>query len=190
MREVPPSPELERLLADFGNRGGVLEFVFLQAQQELPASELHRAAALAGMAAIDRFYEEHARRYAVPLDARFRITWDATRLVGEHVSFETFWGTDDEVIRSGVVPNVNGYKTAFFLPPYNMRGDEQEKQQLFAHINALTLGPDPSACEIFSWGTDWSNYFDAGKEWWGTFFWTLRQPGSDLFTVIGASSTD
>ena len=40
------------------------------------------------------------------------------------------------------------------------------------------------------WGTDWSNYFDAGKEGWGTFFWTIRRPGSDFITVIGASTTD
>jgi hypothetical protein len=198
MREISPDPELARLLADFGRRGGVLDFVFLQSEKEMPPPEPHRAAALAGMAAIDRRLETYAEATTstqYPIEIFYRVTWDAARLTGEQIPFETFWGSDDATPTqtsqtSWTIPNVDGYKTAFFLPPYPLRGSEQEHQQLFASINAFLLGPNPNACEIFSWGTDWSNYFDAGKEWWGAFFWTLREPDADVFTVIGASSTD
>ncbi len=44
--------------------------------------------------------------------------------------------------------------------------------------------------EIYSWSDDWSNYFNAGKEWWGTFFWTILNRKQKTITVIGGSSTD
>lgn len=38
--------------------------------------------------------------------------------------------------------------------------------------------------------TDWSNYFDAGKEWWGTFYWTVFNKKNNTIMVLGASETD
>ena len=196
--EIEPAPELARLLREFGACGGVLDYVFLRCRATGRPEELHRSVAVAGMAAIDRRLERYAISHATaqyPINIFYRATWDAARLVGEQVPFEMFWGNDDAAAKptgrnSWSIPNVDGYKTAFFQPPYPLRGTEQEHEQLFAHIGFLLFGPDPRACEIFSWGTDWSNYFDAGKEWWGAFFWTLRQPEADVFTVIGASTTD
>lgn len=43
---------------------------------------------------------------------------------------------------------------------------------------------------IYRWSDDWSNYFDQGKEWWGTFFWTILIPDKRRIVVIAASSTD
>ena len=111
------------------------------------------------------------------------------------MSFTTFWGTDDMKPKpigqhAWSIPNVDGYKTAFFHPPYGLCGSDHEKECLFDGINAFILGSNPTDCEIFSWSTDWSNYFDAGKEWWGAFYWTVCATGSDSIVVIGASSTD
>lgn len=44
--------------------------------------------------------------------------------------------------------------------------------------------------EIYKWSDDWSNYFDAGKEWWGTFYWTLLNKDTKQVIVIGASASD
>lgn len=44
--------------------------------------------------------------------------------------------------------------------------------------------------EIFRWSDDWSNYFDAGKEWWGTYFWTVYNKQNNTIIVLGASATD
>jgi hypothetical protein len=44
--------------------------------------------------------------------------------------------------------------------------------------------------EVRRWPTDWSNYFAAGHEWWGAFFWTIEDTKNGWVTVIAASSTD
>jgi hypothetical protein len=52
---------------------------------------------------------------------------------------------------------------------------------LFDNINKLI---------IYSWQTNCSNYFDAGKEWWGSFFWTVYNPTKKWYIGIAASTTD
>ncbi|WNO10071.1 hypothetical protein [Teredinibacter sp. KSP-S5-2] len=43
---------------------------------------------------------------------------------------------------------------------------------------------------IEEWPTNWSNYFDAGNEWWGSFLWSVLDKKNKWVTVIGASTTD
>ena len=38
--------------------------------------------------------------------------------------------------------------------------------------------------------SDWSNYFDAGKEWWGIWCTTIWNPSTRTLAAIAASSTD
>jgi hypothetical protein len=42
--------------------------------------------------------------------------------------------------------------------------------------------------EIWEWTTDWSPWFDAGHDWWGSFLYTVRL--EDRFIGIAASETD
>jgi hypothetical protein len=198
MIEVTPDTKLADLLASFDKAGGVLNYVILQAEVVIASPQLHRAAALAGIAAIDRRLEKWAESCASenhPVEQFFRLTCDESKLSGEPVSFTKFWGTDDvkpkQISQNAwAYPEVDGYKTAFFHPPHGLGGSDLEKEGLFDGINAVVLGNDPTGCEIFSWSTDWSNYFDDGKEWWGAFYWTVRRKGSDAIVVIGASTTD
>jgi len=44
--------------------------------------------------------------------------------------------------------------------------------------------------EVYKWSNDWSNYFDAGKEWWGTFYWSIIDKKRDKIIIIAASATD
>jgi hypothetical protein len=85
-----------------------------------------------------------------------------------------------------------GYADAFLRPPHSfgkkgMTNYDIGKyfldfnQFLFNNINDLT---------IYSWATDCSNYFDDGKEWWGSFFWTVYNPTKDWYVGIAASTTD
>jgi len=198
MRNKASDSQLCSLLARFDVAGGVLDYVFLERQDAGPPNACHRVAALAGMAEIDRRLEQWAIQNASaksPIEIFFRVRWDEAKLTGEQVSFSTFWGTDDVEPkpigdRAWSIPNVDGYKTAFFHPPYTLRGSASEKADLFAAINRYVLGADPEQAEIFSWSTDWSNYFEAGHEWWGAFYWTIRPAGSQRMVVVGASSTD
>jgi len=195
-----PNIELKNFLDEFSNAGGVLHYVLLQIEEQLPAKELHKLAAITAIGIIDARYYERAKKIAVqaklPLDNFFRLTWDSNKLDAKKITFSEFWGSDNaKIIKShlgdkgGVVPNVDGYKTAFFLPPYSL-DRTLNAEAVFAQINGLLFGPTPSELEIYEWSTDWSNYFDAGHEWWGAFFWTLRQPDTDWIITIGASSTD
>lgn len=88
------------------------------------------------------------------------------------------------------LPEVDGYKTAFFHPPYGLQAKAGEITDLFEAINRFVLGDVPEQAEIYAWSTDWSNYFDAGHEWWGAFYWTIRPFGKPYVVVVGASSTD
>jgi hypothetical protein len=198
MRNVASESTLSSLLATYDAAGGVLDYVFLGPQDAGSPHAAHRAAALAGMAEIDRRLEQRAMGHAskeYPIEMFFRLRWDVAKLTGESVSFSAFWGNDDVEPkpigdRAWTIPKVDGYKTAFFHPPYGLRGSASDKEELFAGINSYIFGGDPERTEIFSWSTDWSNYFEAGHEWWGAFFWTIRQVDAQSFVVIGASSTD
>lgn len=92
-----------------------------------------------------------------------------------------------------------GLVDALLDPPYGIgleRGDEAAKKQLVHRFLKLVLGYDAvtgsfeSLPQIFSWSTDWSNYFEAGKEWWGAFYWTILLEEKQEIIVIGASTTD
>lgn len=175
----------------------MLDYVLLRSDEDFPVDELHRAAVLAAIAIIDARLGEYAAKVAddeFPADKFFRLSWDATKLSGKRVSLSEFWGGDSvEFTQIGdnawTRPNVDGYKTAFFLPPHGLWADGAE-QELFERINKIALGDDPTRAEIFSWSTNWSNYFDAGHEYWGAYYWTVRPCSSDYITVIAASTTD
>ena len=198
MQEIIPEEELAALLAEYNARGGVLDYVLLDPLTEAPPDQLHRAAALAGMAAIDRRLEQWAVSHAskeIPVEMFFRVRWDETKLTGEQVSFWKFWGADDVEPKrlsknTWSIPNVDGYKAAFFHPPHGLGGSEHAKAELFSRINRYVLGSDRERGEIFSWSADWSNYFEAGHEWWGAFYWTIRSANSRRLVVVGASTTD
>jgi hypothetical protein len=198
MQESSLETELTDLLAKFDACGGVLDFVFLDSGYPAPTEQLHHIAALDGIAAIDRRLEKWANSHATkeyPLEVFFRLEWNETKLKGHRVTLSEFWGSDDVEPKaitkdSWAIPNVDGYKTAFFLPPHVLSGTTDEMVQLFEKINEFVLGNTPEQIDIISWSTDWSNYFDAGHEWWGAFFWTIRRADSDQVVVIGASTTD
>ncbi|MEM0997891.1 MAG: hypothetical protein AAGN35_12450 [Bacteroidota bacterium] len=108
---------------------------------------------------------------------------------------------EDEAAPKGLV-------SAMFNPPYGFRVPGlaadlpwtaenatalAQAQTVFLHrflaaFNIQLQGtPRPS---IYAWSDNWSNFFDAGKEWWGTYYWTLIHHEESRATVIGASSTD
>ena len=84
-----------------------------------------------------------------------------------------------------------GFVYAFLDPPYSFMCGKTifEKGNFFLDFCRL-LFTDISQIEIYKWSTDSSNYFDAGKEWWGAFFWTVYNPYWDRYIVILASTTD
>lgn len=79
------------------------------------------------------------------------------------------------------------YWQAFSDPPYNTNYTKED----FRKLNYL-LFPIPFRVdlEVYRWNDEFSNYFDDGKEWWGTGFWSIYDKHINRFVIIGASLTD
>ena len=89
-------------------------------------------------------------------------------------------------------PNQNGnFIYAFMEPPYSIHTGKTIKEQGEYLINFMKfVFTNLTKIEIMKWSTDCSPYFDAGKDWWGTFFWTVYNPEKDWYIGICGSSTD
>jgi len=103
---------------------------------------------------------------------------------------------------------MNGLAHALLDPPYSLSlmesnkklsleyGIEEQKKMtsLFRKFILEVLNIEnpnnTDNLEIYRWSDDWSNYFDAGKEWWGAFYWTVLDKMRNKIIVIAASSTD
>lgn len=93
----------------------------------------------------------------------------------------------NEVIESGQF--LSEYVYALTDPPYSLQcGGDEEKRAVGVRAPKTLLG-DVNKFSIRKWSNDWSNYFDAGNEWWGAFLWTLVSDDGEGWW-IGASTTD
>ena len=84
-----------------------------------------------------------------------------------------------------------GFVYAFLDPPHSFMCGKTifEKGNFFLDFCRL-LFTDISQIEVYKWSTDSSNYFDEGKDWWGSFFWTVYNPCRDWYIGILAATTD
>jgi hypothetical protein len=115
---------------------------------------------------------------------------------------EYFWWADNgpkgAAIRNWEIPTdgaelgyaAHGYAHAFTDPPYSLAGSRQEVQRLFAEFARVFFDDFSPQLVVYSWTTDWSNYFDAGHEWWGSSLWTVFVPSKKRLIWVGASTTD
>ena len=179
------------LLDAFDACGGMIDFVWVGPEPD-GSPQSHRAAAIAAMSILaDRLATGGGGGVG------YHIPYNPALLNGRPVSLAEFWGADDvEPVRldgpllAQALPDIDGFKTAFVYPPHGLRGSLAEGIRLFDSIAEHVLGADPAAADIVSWPTDWSDYFDAGNEWWGSFYWTVRPAGVTHIVVIAASATD
>jgi len=80
---------------------------------------------------------------------------------------------------------------AFLEPPYSLRIGNNifELGKYFLDFCNL-LFSDFRKIEIYKWSVDSSEYFEAGKEWWGAHFWTIYNPIKNIYIGAAASATD
>lgn len=88
---------------------------------------------------------------------------------------------------------------AFCDPPYGPTIGRSESCVLFHQwCDWLGLRPE-DGIEVMDWVGDptqdprrseWSDYFDAGKEWWGIWCLTIWNPVTRTIGVLAASTTD
>jgi hypothetical protein len=86
---------------------------------------------------------------------------------------------------------VEGYAGAFLQPPHGFAGNwtNLEIGKFFLQFNRAFFG-NIDKLTIYSWPIDCSTYFDAGKEFWGSYFWTVYCPQKEWYIGIAASATD
>ncbi len=78
------------------------------------------------------------------------------------------------------------YRKAFLYPPHPNGYTGKD----FVRVNAALFPNGADGLEVCKWTTDWSDYFDEGREWWGTLCLTVYDKTLDRFVVIMASATD
>ncbi|MDH6307109.1 hypothetical protein M2451_002343 [Dysgonomonas sp. PFB1-18] len=85
----------------------------------------------------------------------------------------------------------NGFIYALIQPPYSMSFGETLKDRGEYVLNFFDLLFDNlDKIVVYKWSTDCNPYFNAGKEWWGAYFWTVYNPVKDIYIGIVASTTD
>lgn len=177
--------------------GICLHYIFLKTENKSNESfEIHRTVAIASMNKIkeilfneikNNLSKKKSKEITLENWPYFMIEIYEEKLLGEKINYEEFLENKAEDNKYFI----NGYKKAFFEPPYGLRGTIEEQEKLFNDINIKYLSPfNDENLEIYSWNDEWSNYFDSGKEYWGTFFWTIYNKEKDIFIAIGASTTD
>jgi hypothetical protein len=200
MFEELNDPQINNAIERCEEIGVILDYIILKDIDVSVTFETHRNAAFIGMSIIDKRLEDWAISRAneeITIDKFFRVKIYDKNISAKIISFREFWGSDDALPRMmsygkcWAIPNIDGYKTAFFNPPHGLRGTFEEQIIRFNAINHLIFSPmNDENLEILQWPDDWSNYFDAGKEWWGTFFWTIYNKAKNIFMVLGGSTTD
>ena len=78
------------------------------------------------------------------------------------------------------------YWYAFWETPHTSGYGPDE----FRKVNSVLFPKGTDELEIYEWTTDWSNYFEAGREWWGTACWSVYDKRMNRYIVIMAETTD
>ncbi len=78
------------------------------------------------------------------------------------------------------------YRKAFLEPPHGIGYTDAD----FRRVNETLFPNGTDRLDVMEWSTDWSDYFDDGREWWGAMCCTVYDSTLDRFTVILASATD
>ena len=78
------------------------------------------------------------------------------------------------------------YWYAFWETPHTSGYGPDE----FRRVNSVLFPEGTEELEVYEWTTDWSNYFEAGHEWWGTACWSVYDRRLNRYVVIMAETTD
>ena len=206
MEVKQPSTEVAQLLADFQHRGGVIDYVIMQADDEpVSAYDLHKEAAMLTLENATATFDSNAVLTLKAVALNDLEAWRSLLAIqpdmaqGKPISYTEFLGPYfDQQRQSLIMPDGTGgpdfmchaYADAFTEPPQPMRGTLDELNALFHALNERLFGRLDADTEIYQWSTDWSNYFDFGKEWWGAFLWTVRNNEQDTYVGVAASTSD
>jgi hypothetical protein len=199
---TPPTPTQQALLGRYRQAGVVLEVAFFTYPSGAGApGELARAAVEQAVPT--------GRKTGTPVGAPLAVLdWLTTRYDVVAGTLHLFsYGKD---FRSRSTTTYKGLPRALFDPPYAVRfpelksgwprtpdelaANEAVLGELLREFLSVIVGiddpDDVDGLALTAWTTDWHSYFDAGREWWGSFCWTAHWPDRRSIVVLTASSTD
>ncbi len=78
------------------------------------------------------------------------------------------------------------YWYAMLEPVYGRKNKPDD----FKKVNEVLFPKGTDALDIYEWSTDWSDYFDAGHEWYGACCWSIYDKAMNRYVVMLVSSTD
>lgn len=215
MKNSELSDGQRRILQRFDEAGGVVEFGFLECdlpEESVACEQTHKQAALLFMEEVSRrssYYqvkndEDKARTlvgrridHREFLGPRYDFDREGLIVQGKGRFLNDFFFYSDPATPENIIPPDGidygigiGLAYAFSAPPYRLQMTAEESGETFNKLLSFVLGGVYSNSIIFLWPTDWSNYFDDGNEWWGSFLWSFANPDTNQIAVIAASSTD
>ncbi|WP_338525112.1 hypothetical protein NUH87_05565 [Pseudomonas batumici] len=205
---VIESQETASLRERMSSAGCVFEFVVLAVEPELSVDEaLHRQALMAMYEQI--MVSQHEWRQSLirlrpdGIDRIPPLTWKLDQAVATPLDWAKV--LDPSMTLS---PRLSGSTlfNAFRDPPYGIRLAEEAALELFKEWLALLgfdvrddivvlnwvdgLQTDRDRAEGILGPTPWSNYFEAGLEWWGVWCLTIWNPRRRTLSALVASATD
>lgn len=162
-----------------------LDYVILQSDEAYIGYETHKKAVVS---AFDILNERNKQR-TFPV----QLSMQEDKMMGQKMDVEEFLALPDDPYyidrpegnRAFGIPCPTPYWYAFLEPPY---GNEYVNEDFIQFNNVLF--PFKESLEVYRWNDDFSNYFDDGKEWWGTGCWSAYDPVTQCFVIILASLTD
>ena len=98
-----------------------------------------------------------------------------------NVCYDAVWKPDDENFGT-TVP----YWYALMEPVHGRRNKPDD----FRKVNEVLFPNGTDALEIYEWSTDWSDFFDAGHEWYGACCWSVYDETLNRYVVMLVSATD
>lgn len=211
MLKVIEEEKVESLLERMDDAGCVFNFVVLLAENHVKVDESTHRQALVRLheKLMKESWDWHNEliknpEYANPGDPA--ISWELDKAVATILDEEEIHNLvlTEEYVRGPLA--LYGY---FREPPYGtkFKGGEPEAQELF-HEWRQTLGlEEQDGLVVINWvkgfkrewldnddaipgRESWSDYFDAGLEWWGVWCLTIWNPQRRTLSALIASTTD
>ena len=99
----------------------------------------------------------------------------------DNARYDAEWEPNDENFGT-TVP----YWYAILEPVQGRRNKPED----FKKVNELLFPDGTEALDIYEWTTDWSDYFDAGHEWYGACCWSIFDKSMNRYVVMLVSATD
>ncbi|MDO4719906.1 MAG: hypothetical protein Q4A78_04515 [Peptostreptococcaceae bacterium] len=161
----------------------VLDYVIIGDSGEYQGLEGHKKAVLFALSVINERIKQSGVRWSC----------DEGCMRAQKESVPDFFAAPEKPYKKTLkdvalmdLPEELKYWSAFLEPPHSTGYTLADWEK----INGVLFPYGREELEIYRWKEDFSDYFRAGREWWGAAMWSIWDPRMGRYVVIGASSTD